>query len=187
MKNGAVREAAGLSLASGVRLSSVKLRKGMVMKELVEMVAVRIAGGEGEIGRERGGRCMKNADGNGGTAEAWAGKGMVMKELVEMVAVLIAGGEGEIGKESGGGCMKDADGDGGTVEARAGKGKAAGDEESCIAGAGGSSARGVLERTLGGWDGGTWRCARAGGGVWGTEQVASAGDTGQHTRDKTEH
>ena len=87
MKNGAVREGAGLSLACGVRLlGKLKLGKGMVMKELIKMVDRLIGDGDGEIGSERGGRCIQNVDGNGGTAEAWAGKGMALGDEENCIA-----------------------------------------------------------------------------------------------------
>ena len=58
MKFGALREAAGLSLVLGVRLPGKRKQgKEMGMNELVVIVAGLIAGGEGEIGRERDGRC----------------------------------------------------------------------------------------------------------------------------------
>ena len=42
----------------GVRLPGERKQgKGMGMNELAEMVAGLIAGGDGEIGRERGGKC----------------------------------------------------------------------------------------------------------------------------------
>ena len=57
MKFGALREAAGLSLVLGVRLPGKrKQRKGMWMTEVVESADGLIAGGEGEMGRERDGR-----------------------------------------------------------------------------------------------------------------------------------